>query len=168
MNINRFYILPTLLFVISIGLLSSCSSDNKAKVFTYYDKLVDEASLLSKNEVESLRGLISDFGVKNKVELMIVIKDSLRGKTIFDLSEQIYKQSVLTQIESGKWILIVVVTADRELRINVGTGTEDRLSDKNCGIVIREEIVPQFKNKKYFDGFKKGIIALANVLERNK
>ena len=166
--INQTLILLSLLLATTVGLSGTCASDKKAKEFLYKDSLIDEVNLFTKNENDSLRVIIEDFSINNKVELMIVIKDSLRGKTIFNLSEQIYNESRLTQIESAKWVLIVVVTTARQLRINVGTGSEERLSDKNCDLVIRKEIVPQFKENKYFDGLKNGIVALETVLKENK
>lgn len=57
-------------------------------------------------------------------------------------------------------VILLIVTEDRKLRIEVGRGLEGVLTDIEAKIIIDEVIVPYLKESKWDEGVKAGIEAI--------
>jgi uncharacterized protein len=71
----------------------------------------------------------------------------------------------LEKKEKNNGILILISTGHRRIRISNGYGIEKILSDTETKEIIDTIILPEFRNGEYFNGTKKGIIALKDKLD---
>src|SRR6185436_14089890 len=60
--------------------------------------------------------------------------------------------------------LLVVAKAEHEVRIEVGRGLEGTLNDARAGRIIRDVIVPEFREQRFYEGIRKGIEAIHAAL----
>jgi uncharacterized protein len=60
--------------------------------------------------------------------------------------------------------LLLVAKAERAVRIEVGYGLEDRLTDLLAGRIVDQEIVPRFKAGDFDGGVKAGVKAMAEAV----
>ena len=60
--------------------------------------------------------------------------------------------------------LLIVVPSERRLRIEVGYGLEDRLTDAQASVIINSVITPSFRREAYSDGIVAGVSAMLHVL----
>lgn len=63
---------------------------------------------------------------------------------------------------SGKdnGIVILASAKDHKINISTGKGLEGALTDLQCGRIIRNEMVPAFQDKNYYEGFSKAADAV--------
>ncbi len=61
------------------------------------------------------------------------------------------------QKEKNNGVLLAIFMEDRKLRLEVGYGLEETLTNTFCKHIIDREIIPEFKKGKYYDGIKKGL-----------
>jgi uncharacterized protein len=63
--------------------------------------------------------------------------------------------------------LLIVARDERKLRIEVGYGLEDRLTDAQSSVIINQVITPAFKTGNFSKGISDGVAAMLVVLGGN-
>ena len=69
--------------------------------------------------------------------------------------------------DKNNGILIVISPDLRRMRIQNGHGIENILSDAETKFIVDNSFIPKFKEGKYFEGTRDGIIAIINKLKQN-
>lgn len=123
--------------------------------------VVDKAGILSRNEFEKIENFLLDLDRKSKVQIAVLIIPSLEGESIEDYSMQVAEEWKLGDKEKNSGALLVVAVKDKKLRIEVGYGLEENLTDSRSGQIIRNFIAPQFRSGNYGEGIYDGIKAMA-------
>jgi uncharacterized protein len=68
------------------------------------------------------------------------------------------------QKDKNNGALLIVARDDRKLRIEVGYGLEDRLTDAQSSVIINQVITPAFKTGNFNKGISDGVAAMLVVL----
>ena len=123
--------------------------------------VVDKAGILSRSEFEKIENFLLDLDRKSKVQIAVLIIPSLEGESIEDYSMQVAEEWKLGDKEKDSGALLVVAVKDKKLRIEVGYGLEENLTDSRSGQIIRNFIAPQFRSGNYGEGIYDGIKAMA-------
>ena len=123
--------------------------------------VVDKAGILSKNEFNKIEDFLLDLNNKSQVQIAVLIIPSLEGELIEDYSMQVAEKWKLGDKEKDSGALLVVAVKDKKLRIEVGYGLEENLTDSRSGQIIRNFIAPQFRSGNYGEGIYDGIKAMA-------
>ena len=123
--------------------------------------VVDKAGILSRREFEKIENFLLDLDRKSKVQIAVLIIPSLEGESIEDYSMQVAEKWKLGDKEKDSGALLVVAVKDKKLRIEVGYGLEENLTDSRSGQIIRNFIAPQFRSGNYGEGIYDGIKAMA-------
>ena len=123
--------------------------------------VVDKAGILSRREFEKIENFLLDLDRKSKVQIAVLIIPSLEGESIEDYSMQVAEKWKLGDKEKDSGALLVVAVKDKKLRIEVGYGLEQNLTDSRSGQIIRNFIAPQFRSGNYGEGIYDGIKAMA-------
>jgi len=156
---------------LSFILLISCQQKEDRK---YRDKskienrALDKADLLTAREEQQLFEIILDIEKKLGPQLAMVTIDTLNG---IDINQ--YSLSVFEQLELGRelysdGLLITVSQKDREARIEVGYGLEKIIRDEIAGHILRNEMIPNFKEHKVYEGLNAAIKTIEKLIENNK
>ena len=129
----------------------------------------DYVQLFTANEVSSLDSLVRAYEKKTTVEIVIAIVDStmVKAEDIDDFSLVMLNTWGVGQKEKNNGILIVISPYLRRMRIENGYGIEYFLSDAETKQIIDSFFIPRFKETKYFEGTRDGIIAIINRLKKN-
>jgi uncharacterized protein len=107
--------------------------------------VVDGAGMLSPATVEGLNAALHLHEQETSNQVVVHTVPSLDGEAI-----ETYSIRLATALKAGQkgqdnGVLLLVSRDDRKVRIEVGYGLEGALPDVLCGRIIREEIVPRFK-----------------------
>jgi uncharacterized protein len=161
---------------LAIGLLSaSCSTasnDNsripkKISGFPQPTGYVNDFDfLLTKEEEAQLTDIIKKHEQETTDQIAIVTLDT------FDTYEKFEKYTLdlanywgVGQKGKNNGILIGVSQKSRWIRIQNGYGIEKRLSDEETKRIIDDEILPEFKSENYYEGLRKGLLAIIAELK---
>ena len=71
----------------------------------------------------------------------------------------------LDKKEKDNGILIVIVPAERKMRIEVGYGLEGSLTDLTAGRIIRNIMAPRFREGDFDGGITEGVNSITRILE---
>ncbi len=89
---------------------------------------------------------------------------SLEGESLEDVSIRLAQQWRIGRKGLDNGAILLVFLKERKLRIEVGYGLEARLTDALAGSIIRDEIVPRFRQQQYGAGIDAGLAAIFRAI----
>lgn len=153
----RKFILLLLVVSISTSLLSK-EIPKKPKTLVN-----DYANVLSKNQINTLEGMLVAYDDSTSNQIAIVIENDLGGDAPFTRSVDIAEAWGIGDAEHDNGVLVYVAIKDRKMFIQVGRGLEGAIPDALAGRIIDYEITPSFKKQDYYKGLYLGVNALAQA-----
>ncbi len=160
---------PSLPFrIVLIGLLwgslaASVSAQVTVPLLTA--RVTDQADLLSPQTEQTLTTLLAAHEEATTNQVAVLTIASLQGIPIEEFAFRVADTTGLGTAEKDTGVLLVVAAEDRELRIEVGYGLEGVLPDVIASRIIREQIVPHFRDGAYERGIELGVLAVLKRLE---
>ena len=121
--------------------------------------VTDQAGLLTDAQEAELEDLMESYRVGSGHELALLTVKSLEGRSIEDLALDTARAWGVSGKELNDGALLVVASEDKKMRFEVGLGLGDRLTDAICGRIIRDVIAPPFREGRFFEGIRAGIVA---------
>ncbi|HJV34834.1 TPM domain-containing protein [Geomonas sp.] len=124
----------------------------------------DYASMLSPQAASQLSQELAAFEQSDSTQIVVLTVPSLSGQPIEDYSIQVVEAWKLGQKGKDNGALLLFAKNDRKIRIEVGRGLEDRLTDLVSGRIIRNEISPAFRRGDFDGGVAAGVHAVMAVV----
>jgi uncharacterized protein len=131
-----------------------------AAIPTLRDYVNDEANLLRPDERAALTAKLRDFENATSNQIFILTTPSLDGMDIETYSIEVAEAWKAGQKGTDNGIIIVVAPTERKMRIEVGYGLEGAVPDGLAGEIIRDHLVPAFRENAYARGFNDAVDAL--------
>ena len=114
--------------------------------------VVDDAQIFSQSQLDGLRTKLYQFESETTNQLVVLTIDNLQGETIEGYALEVFNKNKLGQQGKDNGILILFSKFDREVRIEVGYGLESYITDAVASRIIRNTMIPKFKDEDYFEG----------------
>lgn len=127
-------------------------------------RVVDAANILSDAEEVSLNAKLTQLDQQSKRQLVIVTIPDLQGYDIADYGFRLGDHWGIGDKERDDGALLIVAPNERKVRIEVGYGLEGILPDIVAGRIIRDTIVPRFKQGDYPGGISAGTDAIVKIM----
>lgn len=127
-------------------------------------RVVDTAEILSPAAADSITALLREHEAKTGDQIAVLTLPGLDGESIEDFAQRVFDGWRLGQTGRDNGVLIVVASEDRRMRIQVGYGLEDPLTDLAAGRIIRNVMTPRFREGDYDGGITDGVQAILDVL----
>jgi len=138
--------------------LASCTF--AAEVPFLVSRVNDNAGILSGSTVRDLEQMLKRHEDSTSNQVVVLTVRSLEGESLEQYSIRVVDAWKLGQRGKDNGVLLLVVPEDRKVRIEVGRGLEGDLPDIMCGIIIRREIIPRFKEGDFSAGVRAGVVAI--------
>ncbi len=126
--------------------------------------VVDGAGLLSADAQDQIARKLAAYDQSSGNQLVVVTVQTLDGYPIEQWGYQLGRQWGIGEKGKNTGALLIVDKDERKLRIEVGYGLEGTLTDAETDNIIRNVIVPQFKQGDYAQGISDGVDAILAVL----
>lgn len=125
----------------------------------------DYADILSPDSRRIIAEQLKSHEERTGNQIAVLTVPTLDGESIEEYAVSVFKAWKLGQKGKDNGILIVVVPAERKMRIEVGYGLEGTIPDGVAGGIIRDVMTPRFKTGDYNGGLEAGVQAIISVLE---
>jgi len=125
----------------------------------------DTAEILSSSTARELEQILKRHEDSTSNQVVVLTIRSLQGETLEEYSIHVVDTWKLGIKGKDNGVLLLVVSEDRKVRIEVGRGLEGDLPDITCGIIIRKEIIPRFKEGDYNAGVRAGVTAILAAIK---
>ncbi|MDH4070024.1 MAG: TPM domain-containing protein, partial [Ignavibacteria bacterium] len=125
----------------------------------------DTAGMLSGSALQELEAMLKVHEDSTSNQVAVLTVASLEGEVLEEYSFRVAETWALGQAEKDNGVLILVARDDRKVRIEVGSGLEGDLTDALSGRIIRNEIVPRFRDGDFDAGLVQGTRAVLAAIE---
>lgn len=130
-------------------------------------RVVDNARMIEPAVREQLTQQLQAHEKATGEQLVVVTLTDLQGTDIADFGYQLGRHWGIGQKDKNNGALLIVARDERKLRIEVGYGLEDRLTDAQSSVIIHQVITPAFKTGDFSKGISDGVAAMLVVLGGN-
>ncbi|MGY2239303.1 TPM domain-containing protein [Pseudomonas gingeri] len=127
-------------------------------------RVVDNARMIDAPVREALDQQLQAHEKATGEQVVVVTLPNLQGTTIEDYGYQLGRHWGIGQKDRNNGALLIVARDERKVRIEVGYGLEDRLTDAQSALIINQLIVPQFKRDHVSSGISAGVGSILDVL----
>ncbi len=127
-------------------------------------RINDYAQILSRDVARSLETQLDQFEKQTGHQVALLTVPTLGGEDIEGFSIRVAESWKIGQKGFDNGVIFVVAPQDRQLRLEVGYGLEGVLPDAVASRIIREIIVPRFRENDYQGGISSGIDAVLKTI----
>lgn len=107
---------------------------------------------MSYDQLLELRQKLTDFETETSHQIAVLTVANLGNESIENYALQVFEQNEIGQVDIDNGLLILFSAEDREVRIEVGYGLESIITDAISSRLIRNIMIPEFKEQRYFEG----------------
>lgn len=157
--------------LISVVLIASCfarSIDDVPNVHvadrTKYVSNPD--GVLSPAAEAELNSMLGDIWSSTSAEVVVVAVDDLDGMDVNDYATSLFEKWRIGKADKDNGLLILISKGDRRAALRTGYGLEGPLPDITLGRIIREGMIPHFKEEDYDGGTMAAVAQIAERLGR--
>jgi len=155
--------------VILVGLIISCETDKKTETSSNNGhRIIDNSYILTKSQKDSIETLIKKLDQEIGSQIAVLTIDTLGKENLEDFSLRMAEELRLGRSTHNDGLLITIVTMERKMRIEVGTGLENIIKDEIAGRIIQDEMVPLFRQEKYGQGIYLAVDKISKLIIENK
>ncbi len=127
-------------------------------------RVVDNARLLEGDSRQQLERMLLAHEQATGEQVVVVTLPDLQGQSIEEYGYQLGRHWGIGQKGKDNGALLIVVPSERRLRIEVGYGLEERLTDAQASVIINSVITPAFRRGAFSEGIVAGVSAMLQVL----
>jgi uncharacterized protein len=125
----------------------------------------DFAGLLNRMEVNKLEAMLVAYDDSTSTQITVVIVPSLQGGEIADYASKLFEQWGIGQKGKNNGLLMLLAMEEKAVRLEVGYGLEEKLTDALSRRIIEQVIIPRFREGDFAGGLYQGSRAVMQVLE---
>ncbi len=127
-------------------------------------RVVDEAGILSRETRDQLTAMLAQHEQETRQQVVVVTLPSLGGLAIEEYGYQLGRRWGIGEKGRDTGALLIVAPNERKVRIEVGYGLEDRLTDAVSRTIIEQSILPAFRGGDFNAGVYDGTAAMLRAL----
>lgn len=125
----------------------------------------DDANILSESTEATLEAMLKADRDSTSNQIAVLTIPSLQGGSLEEYSLAVAEKWALGKKEKDNGVLLLIVSEDRLIRIEVGYGLEGVLTDALSSRINRNEIAPYFRQGDYDTGVKEGVVAIIDAIK---
>lgn len=122
--------------------------------------VTDHGEFLSSSEERLLSAKLASYADSTSTQIIVVTVPSLGGYAPVDYATQLGREWGVGQGELDNGIVLLVSREEREIFIATGFGMEGSVTDAVAGRIVRNIIVPAFRDGRFADGLSSGVDAI--------
>jgi uncharacterized protein len=123
----------------------------------------DYAETLKKDELRDLELWLLGYADTTSTQIVVIIIPSANGENLGLLAPRWGHEWGIGQAKEDNGVILLVDMKGREIWISPGYGLEDKLPAGITGEIVRNKILPYFKEGRYAEGLRNGI---QEIMER--
>ena len=155
-----------LLLVAGLALTLATSVALAAKEVPFLAARVNDlASIVPQPVRERLETQLQDLERRTGAQVAVLTVDSLDGDSIEDFAVRVFQTWKLGRRGVDDGALFVVARQERRMRIEVGYGLEERLTDARSRHILDNIVRPHFRDGNFGPGIQAGIDAILATIE---
>ena len=145
----------SLFFILAIWISAHAMAYDFPKPISWVS---DYAGILTNEQKLELDSILKGIETTDSTQIFVCIMNKIpEGFTLESYVNDLFTQWKVGQSKKDNGVLLAIFIQDRKMRIEVGYGLEDKLTEAQSMMIISNEIAPGFKSGDYYSGIKKGV-----------
>jgi len=121
----------------------------------------DFEEIFTAEQVKELQKIILDFETETGNQIAVVSLNSIGNYESFEhYAHDLSNEWGVGSAGRNNGATLIFSKSLRKIRIATGLGTQEALTDEECKKIIETAIVPEFKKGDFYEGCRKGVLAL--------
>ena len=150
-----------LVLALLVAVLAPVAQAQRVDVIPSSEQWVtDQAGLLTPSEEDALSRTLRFYADSTSTQIVIVTLPDLRGNPIAAYATELGQQWGVGQQGQDNGAVILVSRDDREVFIATGYGLEGAIPDAVASRIVRDILVPNFKQGRFYTGLDVAVNAL--------
>jgi uncharacterized protein len=123
-------------------------------------RVTDFADVLAEADEYRLDSILRTYEDTTSNQLIVAIFQNAQGFAVEDFTIRLAEKWLVGQKERDNGIILAIFMDERKIRVEVGYGLEDMVTDAVAIQIAQNVISPEFKNGNYRTGIFEGVDAL--------
>ena len=148
-----------------LGLLVAFAAWAQVAVPPYSAPVVDQTGTLTREQQAALSRMLQEFEARKGSQIAVLLVPTTAPEEIEQYSIRVGEQWKAGRKNVDDGAILVVAKNDRAVRIEVGYGLEGALPDATANRIIREAILPRFREGDFYGGITAGVDRMIRVVD---
>jgi uncharacterized protein len=131
-------------------------------------RVIDQTATLTPAQADALSAKLAAIERDRGTQIVILIVPTARPEDIFSFARRVAATWKIGRKEVGDGLAIVVAKNDRDVNIQVAATLQGAIPDVVAGRIIREQIIPAFRNNDFAGGLNAAIDRIAALVAGEK
>lgn len=127
-------------------------------------RVLDETNTLEPETITAIEEISKEIEDKTTAQVIVYVTSSLEGEILEEYSIKVAESNGIGQKSKDNGVLVLIVIKDRKMRIEVGYGLEETLTDIYSNRITQNIFIPNFKAGDYNSGILQGVEAIRDIL----
>ena len=123
----------------------------------------DYAKIIRDSDEREIEEYLAGVEQASGIQIAVLTMPSLDGEDISSFGIKVADKWKLGDKDKDNGAILIVAYAEHDLRIEVGDGLEGSLTDAKCGLILRNVIVPEFRDGNYSKGILEGVKNIGGI-----
>ena len=128
-------------------------------------RVTDLTGTLTREQQAGLERMLQEFEARKGTQLAVLLVPTTAPETVEQYALRVAEQWKPGRKKIDDGAILVVAKNDRALRIEVGYGLEGVLNDATASRIIREIIVPRFRDGDFYGGINAGLDRMMRLID---
>ena len=128
-------------------------------------RVTDLTGTLKPDQVAALEQMLQTFETRKGSQIAVLMLPTTQPETIEQYALRVAEQWKIGRKKVDDGVVMVIAKDDRTVRIEVGYGLEGALNDATANRIIREVIVPRFREGDFFGGISAAADRMIRVID---
>lgn len=128
-------------------------------------RVVDEGGFFSSAGLESIEDRLVSLEQRGAAQMAVLTVDSLEGDPLEDYSMRVVETWQLGDAERDDGLLLLISRQERALRLEVGYGLEDQITDAHARRILDRIVTPAFRAREFDQGVLAAVDAVDALLQ---
>lgn len=129
--------------------------------------VVDSANALNKAISKGIAAELAEHEQQTGNQVIVATIESLDGQSIEDYATALFNHWQLGQKDKNNGLLLLIAFNDAQLRIEVGDGLSDRMTNATAQSIVDKQLIPEFKKGQYDQGIIVAVREILTILRDN-
>ena len=129
------------------------------------ERVTDLTGTLTREQQAGLERMLQEFEARKGSQLAVLMVPTTAPETIEQYALRVGEQWKIGRKKVDDGAILLVAKNDRALRIEVGYGLEGVLNDATASRIIREIIVPRFREGDFYGGINAGLDRMMRLID---
>lgn len=144
--------------------LTAASAEAQTRVIAPTGQWVtDNGGLLSDSEEQTLSERLAKYAAESSVQIVVVTLPDLGGMPAGDYATDLGRLWEVGSGEHDNGFVVLVSRDDRQVFIATGYGAEANVPDAVAGRIVRNVMVPNFRDGRFFEGISGAVDRLVEA-----